>query len=109
MKWFGGWRQANCHTMESMMDLRWLSKLSAMDEARAPRRSPHGAQRLGLDTDHSKAIRHGYITSALEILGFETKQADLEEWTTEARDRPTRTRRVESQLGLPNGSELNIG
>jgi hypothetical protein len=89
---------SNCPKMESMMKLRrckWLSKLSAMEETRVPRwtkRECQGACSLQglvsptprLRHNPQQAIRHGYTTT-LKILGFETKQMELEKWMTESK------------------------
>jgi hypothetical protein len=79
----------NSPTMESMMEMRrcwWLSKLSAMEESRSPRRM------LGAwcPTPRQKGrpqqtIRHTYITT-LENLGFEEEKGQLREWMTVARE-----------------------
>jgi hypothetical protein len=101
----------NSPTMESMMEMRrcrWLSKLSAMEESRSPRRM------LGAWCSTKRAvgrpqqtIRHAYITT-LEKLGFAGDKGQLKEWMTVARDRPAWGQRVESQLDLPPGSFTNL-
>jgi hypothetical protein len=101
----------NSPTMESMMEVRrcrWLSKLSAMEKSRSPRRmlgawcpTPRPAGRP------QQTIRHGYRTT-LSNLGFEHKQGQIREWMTVARDRPTWGTIVESRLGLPPGSFTNL-
>jgi hypothetical protein len=102
---------ANSPTMESMMEMRrcrWLSKLSAMEESRSPRRmlsawctTPRQRGRP------QQTIRHAYITT-LKKLGFEEGKGKLREWMTEARDRPTWGATVESRLDLPTGSFTNL-
>jgi hypothetical protein len=101
----------NSPTMESMMEMRrcrWLSKLSAMEESRSPRRmlcawcpTPRAAGRP------PQTIRHAYITT-LRKLGFEEETGKLREWMTVARDRSAWGQRVESHLDLPPGSFTNL-
>jgi hypothetical protein len=84
-------KAGNSPTMESMMEMRrcrWLSKLSAMEESRSPRRmlgawcsTPRAVGRP------QQTICQAYIT-ALEKLGFEGEKGQLREWMTVARDRP---------------------
>jgi hypothetical protein len=88
---------------------RWLSKLSAMEESRSPRRmlgawcstTPRAVGRP------QQTIRHAYITT-LEKLGFAEEKGQLREWMTVARDRPAWEQRVKSQLDLPPGSFTNL-
>jgi hypothetical protein len=98
--------------MESMMEMRrcrWLSKLSAMEESRSPRRML-GAwcptpRQIGRP---QQTIRHAYITP-LKKLGFEEEKGQLREWMTLAIDRLLAWRqRVESHLDLPPGSFTNL-
>jgi hypothetical protein len=91
-----------------MRRCRWLSKLSAMEESRSPRRmlgawcsTPRAVGRP------QQTIRHAYITT-VEKLGFEGEKGQLREWMTVARDRPVWGQRVESQLDLPPGSFTNL-
>jgi hypothetical protein len=74
-------------TMESMMEVRrcrWLSKLSAMEESRSPRRMlgawcssrrPYGRPQ--------QTLRHAYVTTHSN-LGFEHEKGQLREWMTVA-------------------------
>jgi hypothetical protein len=101
----------NSPTMESMMEMRrcrWLSKLSAMEKSRSPRKilgawcpTPRKAGRP------KQTIRHAYLAT-LERLGFEGEKGQLKEWMTVARDRSAWGQRVESYLDLPPGSFTNL-
>jgi hypothetical protein len=101
----------NSPTMESMMEMqryRWLSKLSAMELSRSPRRTL-GAwcptpQVVGRP---QQTIRHAYITT-LGKLGFEEEKGQLREWMTVAGDRSAWGQRVEYQLDLRPGSFTNL-
>jgi hypothetical protein len=62
----------------------------------------------GTDRPQQTILQHGYITTH-KILGFETKQGDLKEWISEARDRLTRTTRVESRLDYLPAASQDIG
>jgi hypothetical protein len=104
----------NSPTMESMMEvrrLRWLSKLSAMEKSRSPRRilgawcptpRPIGKPQ--------QTIRHAY-NSTLENLGFQKEYGQLREWMTVAtncRDEPAWAQIVESHFKLTIGSFTNL-
>jgi hypothetical protein len=85
-----------------MRRCRWLSKLSAMEESRSPRRmlgawcsTPRAVGRP------QQTIRHAYITT-LEKLSFEEEKGQLRERMTVARDRSAWGQRAESQLDFTN-------
>jgi hypothetical protein len=100
----------NSPTMESMLEVRrcrWLSKLSAMEMSRSPRRMLAAwcptPRRAGKP---QQTIRHAYY-STLENLGLRTKHGQLREWMTVARDEPAWAEIIESHFELTKGSFTN--
>jgi hypothetical protein len=90
---------ANSPTMDTLMETRrcrWLSKLSAMEESRSPRRMLgmvyDGKTSRETSADHTTRL-HTYPKK----LGFEEK-GQLREWMTVARDRSAWGRKVEYKL-----------
>ncbi len=102
---------ANSPTMDTLMETRrcrWLSKLSAMNESRSPRRILGAWCKTARPTGRpQQTIRHAYVRT-LKKLGFEQGEGLLTEWMPVARDRSAWARKVEYKLLLPPGSFTNL-